>query len=123
MYVLIHSIYSGGGFDVFVISVKNEKIKIEEDYSSSAINASIPNAAHSGHTQSSGMSAPAGILYAGSPFSVSNLYSQCKQTYIVILLSPYFFISIANIILIVLILIFKITYLIIMYEILYISSR
>ena len=126
MYVLIHSIYSGGGFDVFVISVKNEKIKIEEDYSSSAINASIPNAAHSGHTQSSGMSAgvaPAGILYAGSPFSVSNLYSQCKQTYIVILLSPYFFISIANIILIVLILIFKITYLIIMYEILCISAR
>ena len=81
-------------FDVFVISVKNEKIKIEEDYSSSAINASIPNDAHSGHTQSSGMSAgvaPAGMLYAGSPFSVSNLYSQCKQTYIVILLSPYFF--------------------------------
>ena len=37
---------------------KNEKIKIEEDYSSSAINASIPNAAHSGHTQSSGILSP-----------------------------------------------------------------
>ena len=64
------------------------------------MNASLPKAAHSGQTQSSGMSAgvaPAGMLYAGSPFSESNLYSQCKQTYTVILLSPKIFaISIAN---------------------------